>query len=120
MTRDRASRVEMLGLLAGLVVLWEAVVRALNVPHYLVPPPSDVARALFAGLAASPTARDAYYIHAVVTLLEALAGFALGSALGFVLATLLSQSRTVEDLLLPYIVAFQSLPKIAFAPLMMV
>jgi NitT/TauT family transport system permease protein len=114
----RGAAAETLGVAALLVALWEVVVRLLDVPRYLVPPPSDVARALVLGLATSPTARDGYYLHIMVTLVQALGGFVVGSVLGLLLAILLSQSRTLEALFLPYVVAFQSLPKIAFAPIM--
>ena len=44
-----------------------------------------------------------------------LVGFALGTALGFVLAVLIVHSRTLEKALLPWIVASQSIPVLAIA-----
>ena len=51
---------------------------------------------------------------------EALAGFLLGAAIGFVLAVLLSQSRLLERGILPYIVASQTVPILAIAPMVVV
>jgi NitT/TauT family transport system permease protein len=51
---------------------------------------------------------------------EALAGFLLGAAIGFLLAVLLSQSRLLERGILPYIVASQTVPILAIAPMVVV
>jgi NitT/TauT family transport system permease protein len=52
-----------------------------------------------------------------VTLYEILAGFALGALAGFVLGALIGQSALLELVLYPYVVAFQTVPKVAVAPL---
>ena len=51
---------------------------------------------------------------------EALAGFILGALIGFGLAVLLSQSRLLERGILPYIVASQTVPILAIAPMVVV
>lgn len=51
---------------------------------------------------------------------EAVAGFVLGAAIGFVLALALSQSRLLERGVLPYIVASQTVPILAIAPMVVV
>src|SRR5262245_539226 len=51
---------------------------------------------------------------------EALAGFALGGLIGFALAVALSQSRLLERGILPYIVASQTVPILAIAPMVVV
>jgi NitT/TauT family transport system permease protein len=61
-----------------------------------------------------------YWYHAGITLWEALAGFALGSALGAFLGLILSHWPILGRSSYPYIVGFQSLPKVALAPLMVV
>ena len=55
-----------------------------------------------------------------MTLWEATLGFALGSLLGGALGFALCQWRLLGSVSYPYIVAFQSLPKVALAPLMVV
>jgi NitT/TauT family transport system permease protein len=51
---------------------------------------------------------------------EALAGFLLGALIGFLIAVVLSQSRLLERGLVPYIVASQTVPILAIAPMVVV
>jgi len=97
------------------LLIWEAAVRALHVPAFILPPPSQVLLALQRGATG-----NVYFHDLWVTLVETLLGFTLGSALAFVLGTLLAASRTAEYFLYPYIVMFQSMPKVALAPLIVV
>jgi NitT/TauT family transport system permease protein len=90
-------------------------VRGLDVPAFIMPPPSAVAVALWRGLASG-----LYVQHLGVTLVETLLGFLLGAALGFGLGTAVALNRYVEYFLYPYIVMFQSLPKVALAPLIVI
>jgi NitT/TauT family transport system permease protein len=94
---------------------WEATVRLLQIPPFVLPTPSAVAVALWRGLASGLYAK-----HLGVTLLETLLGFLLGVALGFGLGTAVALNRYVEYFLYPYIVMFQSLPKVALAPLIVI
>ncbi len=57
---------------------------------------------------------------AAFTAKEAAAGFALGAVVGFLLAVCLSQSRLLERGFLPYIVASQTVPILAIAPMVVV
>jgi NitT/TauT family transport system permease protein len=104
-------------LLIALIAAWEFGVRLFNVPKFVLPPLSDVAIAMYRGLAASPFSRDGFWLHTWVTLWEILLGFGLGSAIGLVLAIVISEFELVEILLRPYIAALQSLPKVAVAPI---
>ncbi|MEE8350285.1 MAG: ABC transporter permease [Acidobacteriota bacterium] len=108
------------GLFVVLIVTWEILVRWLEVPFYLVPAPSGVLRALQDGFSEGLTSRVGFYLHTYYTVVEALVGFLIGSASGIVLGTLIAQSRFVGKVFLPYILAFQSLPKVALAPLLIV
>jgi NitT/TauT family transport system permease protein len=100
-----------------LLVTWEYAVRLLEVPSYVLPPPTDIMVALYRGLAESFTSRAGYWLHAGVTLTEVLLGFVLGSISGLVLGTIISQIRIVEATFSMFLVAIQSLPKIALAPI---
>jgi NitT/TauT family transport system permease protein len=102
-------------LFAASVSLWEAAVRILQVPMFIFPSPSEVAFALWRGFASG-----VYLTHLRYTLVETLLGFVVGAALGFSLGTVVALSRPVEFFLYPYIVMFQSLPKVALAPLIVV
>ncbi len=114
MTNTRNVSLSLL-LLAGSLVAWEAVVRVAQIPAFILPPPSQVVVALYRGFASG-----VYLRHLQVTLLETVLGFAFGSALGFALGTAVAMNRYVEYFFYPYIVMFQSLPKVALAPLIVI
>jgi NitT/TauT family transport system permease protein len=97
------------------VLLGELVVRAFHVPAYILPAPSKVVIALWRGFASG-----IYKEHLLHTLAETLLGFFLGSALGFSLGAAVALNRYVEYFFYPYIVMFQSVPKVALAPLIVV
>jgi len=76
---------------------------------------AKVAIALWRGFATG-----LYQQHLLRTLTETLLGFLLGSALGLLLGTVVALNRYVEYFFYPYIVMFQSVPKVALAPLIVV
>src|SRR5215471_9831143 len=98
-----------------LVSVWEGVVRVFQIPQFILPAPSRVAEALWRGLTSGLYVEHLYY-----TLVSTVLGFLLGSALGFGLGTAVALSQRFEFFLYPYIVMFQSLPKIALAPLIVI
>ncbi|MCC6306394.1 MAG: ABC transporter permease [Rhodobacteraceae bacterium] len=61
-----------------------------------------------------------YMTHGVVTMREILGGFVIGSVFGFLLAMSISEFRWARRVLYPYVVVFQTIPKIALAPLFIV
>src|SRR5208282_4316158 len=61
-----------------------------------------------------------YQKNLLHTLLETLLGFLWGSTFGFLLGTAVASNRYVEHFFYPYIVMFQSVPKVALAPLIVV
>lgn len=87
-----------LGTLCGLVLLWWGVVRLGGVPPYLLPPPAEVARALW-------TQRGLLVAAAGTTLLETVLGLALGTAGGAVLAVLMTASGPVRRWMMPLVAA---------------
>ena len=106
-----------------LVVLlggWELGVRLFHVPKFLIPPVSDIAVALWRGLATSPFAKDSLWYHSAITVTEILLGFFVGSAIGLAIGVVVSQMPRLEAILEPYVSALQSLPKVAVAPIVVV
>lgn len=101
--------------LAVFLVGWELAVRLLRVPPVVLPPPSSVIVALYVILMSGTM-----FWHLGVTLTEILMGFAIGAATAFVLGALIAQFRVVDRMLYPYVVAFQAVPKVALAPLLVV
>ena len=107
-------------ILAALLAGWWLACNILGAPAYVLPPPQEVLQATVRGLSRAPWDVAGYWYHAGITLWEALAGFALGSALGAFLGLILSHWPILGRSSYPYIVGFQSLPKVALAPLMVV
>jgi NitT/TauT family transport system permease protein len=99
----------------AVLAVWEALVRGLSIPAYILPPPTAILAALYRGIASW-----LYVDHIWITLAETLIGFAVGSALAFLLGTVIALSRRTEFFLYPFIVMFQSMPKVALAPLIIV
>lgn len=112
-----STRLHSLVLLVLLLAFWEFGVGLFNIPKFVLPPFSDVVRALYNGLTVSPLARDSFWFHGAVTLTEVLAGFLIGSGVGLVMGMVISESNYLDELIRPYISAFQSLPKVAIAPI---
>ncbi|MDO9216330.1 MAG: ABC transporter permease [Lacisediminimonas sp.] len=106
---DRLARY---GILLLLVAAWEAIVRGFNVSPLTFAKPSDIAVAIMRGME-----RGLYWEHLGVTVFEMVVGFIIGSSLGFVLGVVVSEFGRLGKLLFPYLVAVQSLPKVAVAPL---
>jgi NitT/TauT family transport system permease protein len=67
-----------------------------------------------------PPLRHYLWHYALFTGKEALAGFALGAVIGFLLAVLLAHSTVVRRGFLPYIVVSQTVPILAIAPMVVV
>jgi NitT/TauT family transport system permease protein len=94
---------------------WEFAVRYFNVSGLVLPSPSATMLSLWAGIA------DGSLIpNFEVTFYETMAGFFVGAALGLVLGGLIGQSALAERVLFPYVIAFQTVPKVALAPLIII
>jgi NitT/TauT family transport system permease protein len=100
-----------------IIALWEWAVPYFQVPNWVLPTPSQILTALWRGLDAGPFDRGGYWLHTGVTVAQVLIGFFIGSALGLLLGTIISQFRILEATLRVYLIAIQSLPKIALAPI---
>jgi len=107
-------------ILVALVGLWWLATDVLGAPAYVVPPPEGVLNALLQGLGRAPWDTAGYWYHSGVTVWEALLGLAIGSFLGALLGFAICHWPLVGRSSYPYIVGFQSLPKVALAPLMVV
>ena len=96
-----------------IVVVWELWTRIADVPVYIVPGPLLVITGLLEDY-------DFFARHGAITLLEAAAGFLLGSAVAFTAATLMVHWRIVERTLYPLAVLVKVTPIVAVAPLFVI
>jgi len=94
---------------------WKAVTFIFRIPPFLLPPPEDVFTEYVTLLV-----NRLLLVHTYVTLYETITGFLAGSAIGMLLGYPLAKSRRLERILSPYIVAAQTAPKIALAPLIVI
>lgn len=100
-------------LLLVLLAVWEWAVRAFGIPFYILPAPSRIAGVVVADHAM--LLADSW-----ITLQEVLAGFAVAFVVGIGLALAIFSSRTVERAVYPLIIASQTVPVFAIAPLLIV
>ena len=98
-----------------IVLAWEYGVRLLDVPSFVLPPPSAIWGSLLNQLQTSR-----FWNNVWVTSQETLAGYLLGVTTAFLLGIAVVQSRIVEKTVFPYVVAFQTVPKVALAPLFII
>ncbi len=113
--RDHLEWVLVPGVFATVMLLWEFLVPALGVDDYVLPRPSQIVDALVTQLSDT-----LFWTHLKITVLESLYGFLLGVGAALFLGTAISQVRLVGKTLMPYVVAFQTVPKVALAPLFVV
>lgn len=100
------------GFFVVVVLAWHFAIAWLEVSPLIFPGPLGVAQALVEAFRSGDITT-----HLGVTLYEILAGFAFGAGCGFLLGAMIGQSALLEAVLYPYVVAFQTVPKVAVAPL---
>jgi ABC-type nitrate/sulfonate/bicarbonate transport system permease component len=93
------------------LIFWEAMVRITNAPVYVIPAPSRIAVELYKYW-------PRLLVNAGYTLSEVLLGFVLAILIAVPLSVLVTYSRVAERAIYPLIVATQSIPKVALAPLL--
>ncbi len=100
---------------------WEFVVRTMTQPKPTLPAPHQVAVNFFENTFLRPltSARSLVY-HAWVTLSSTLAGFALGTILGILIAVGIVHVTALDRSLMPWIIASQTIPILALAPMIVV
>jgi NitT/TauT family transport system permease protein len=108
-----------LGILIALFVWW-GVVRYWNISQLELPSPSKTWEALWRGLDRSPTDRRSLIYQGIPTLKAALLGFVAASITGFLLGFVLFEWKFAGQLLWPLVIAFQALPKVALAPVLVI
>lgn len=95
------------------VLIWEASVRAMSVPVYILPAPSAIGERLV-------TRAPFFLTNAVTTLTEAIGGFLVGSLIAMLLATAMVHSRLAERVLYPLALLVKVTPIVAVAPLFVI
>ena len=92
------------------IAAWEALVRGRDIESFLLPPPSDIVRTLW-------NERDTIWGAAFLTFQEALGGFVIGCSAAILVALALARWRLFATAIMPYAIAANAIPIIAFAPI---
>jgi NitT/TauT family transport system permease protein len=97
----------------GFLVVWQVLVLITQPPEYLIPSPIAIAKEL-------AIAPGWYFFHASRTIGATLLGFLVALLVGCVAAIGIVYSRVLENTLYTLLVALNSIPKIALAPLFII
>jgi NitT/TauT family transport system permease protein len=96
--------------LVGTIGLWEGLIRVFNVQEFLLPKPSAIAKTFW-------NTRSELWSAGWFTFQEALGGFALGCGFAILVAIVLARWRGLGSAFMPYAIAANAIPIIAFAPI---
>jgi NitT/TauT family transport system permease protein len=94
----------------AVIGLWQGLVRAFHVQRFLLPPPSSIWHAF-------TTNQGPLWHEGWFTFQEALGGFAIGCSLAVILASFVARFDTLGRALMPFAIAANAVPIIAFAPI---
>ena len=97
----------------GTLLLWEVACRALRIDSFILPAPSDV-------FAAMVKWQDAIWPNAMQTLYTTLVGFGLAIVTGLALGLAVGYFPLVYSALYPLLVGFNSVPKAALVPILVI
>jgi NitT/TauT family transport system permease protein len=113
--RDQANR-------AGVELSFpDLVAQTMSQERPVLPAPHQIAAEIWATTAEkSITSKRSLVYHAWVTLSATLLGFALGTGLGVLLAVLIVHNRAMDLSLMPWLIASQTIPILAIAPMLIV
>lgn len=112
------QRIDLLAIPAVVIVfvgLWQTIIWLGDYPTFILPSPVDVAKSFGVNIA-----NGTLWRHAQATLVEIFAGLIVGLTLATTLGYVLAKNRLLNRLLSPYIVASQSVPVVAIAPLLVI
>jgi ABC-type nitrate/sulfonate/bicarbonate transport system permease component len=100
-------------LMSLILAMWEILTRLLEVPTFVLPAPSEIVATLF---------KDRWTIFGQlqVTLFEIISGYLLAVVTGFCLSVIILYSNAFRRGVLPLIVASQTIPIIAIAPILVI
>ena len=111
-----ARRRQATGIIVFLVVLalgWQGAVDFFDIPEYLLPSPAAIGKSLWANYAI-------FFEHMLATVWEIVIGLAVGVTTGLLLAFFMSRSEAVANALYVPILATQTTPTIAIAPILII
>ena len=108
--RRAADWLPAIAVLIGVLALWEGLVKGLHVKRFILPPPDAI-------LTAFRDNQSTLWHAGWFTFQEALGGFAIGCTLGVLFAVVVARWELAGIALMPYAIAANAIPIIAFSPI---
>lgn len=102
----------------GVLLTWELLVTVLNIQQFILPKPSAIFAELMKEIQLSFERKSILFEATSATLWEAVGGFIIGSAMGMLVALATARWTIFSQALMPFAIAANSVPIIAFAPIM--
>ena len=102
------------GILAGLIILWELCAQIGVIDSFITSQPSRIVKTII-----NLSSND-LMMHLGVTCTETIIGFVLGVLFGLIIASVLWWFKTCSEIFEPYLVILNSLPKIALGPIIII
>ena len=99
--------------IVGIFVFWEIVVRAFNIEQFVLPAPSAI-------FASGWEWREPLLINAWQTFMTTAIGFLVAVAIGLLGGVALGSSTLVYDSFYPALIGFNSIPKVAVVPILVI
>jgi len=99
--------------IAGMFVLWELAVLILQIPQFVLPAPTAIFEELWRWRV--PILENSWQ-----TLMTTLVGFAFAIVIGAIGGVALGSSRVIYDGFYPALIAFNSVPKVAVIPVLVI
>lgn len=97
------------------LIIWQLAVLLFDLPSFILPSPIQVLRRFSTAIQNGLIQR-----HLFITLLEVILGLVLGAGFASIIGYILAKSPSAEKLISPYLIASQSIPIVAIAPLMVI
>jgi NitT/TauT family transport system permease protein len=109
----RIERASPFLVIALLIVLWQVLARAFEVPAFLLPAPTDIAVLMVAEW-------PLIQMHSIATIGAIVSGYVAAAVFALAVSAMMIRYPLVERLIMPIFVGLQSVPKIAIAPLILI
>ena len=97
----------------SLIIIWELIIKVLEIEKYIMPAPSDIIKALYENFGAMMP-------HIIATLFESVVGFGIAILLALILAIIMDLLPMVKKAIYPVFIISQTVPVIALAPLFII
>ncbi len=95
------------------VILWQFLVKILNIPNYIVPAPFSILKAAFENY-------NILLLHTLYTVIEALSGLFIAIVLALVLAVILDNKPKLKQSFMQVFAIVQTIPLIIMAPIFLI